>query len=214
MPTAEAARLAKPRTPKAPTCAPAGHRALVDRLPHLADAALRRSPLGLRPGLAPSGNGRRRSRQCRWARKITRRGVISPELSHCQVGIRQASCTDLLRGRARAPQHLAGAVEKWPRYLPGRPNSADAMRATGTDGKHVVQHVGPARQTACLRRTAYQWPVYGPSVCHLPDGSHFHITPPRPRTRVPNLEVELAWRLLLAGVSQGGGCGNNAPPPP
>ena len=44
---------------------------------------------------------------------------------------------------------LAGAVEMLPRFLPDRPDQSEALRATGTGGKHalqhLVQHVGPGR---------------------------------------------------------------------
>ena len=41
---------------------------------------------------------------------------------------------------------MASAAEKLPRFLQSKPDSqADVLRATGTDGKHVAQHVGPTR---------------------------------------------------------------------
>src|SRR5262249_28043816 len=38
----------------------------------------------------------------------------------------------------------AGAVEMLPRFLPDRPDQNEALRATGTDGKHAAQHVVPS----------------------------------------------------------------------
>ena len=72
---------------------------------------------------------------------ITSLGRAGVELRTAQELAGHSSPILTARYSHRRLHDLAGAVEMLPRFLPDRPDGNEALRATGTEGKHAVQHV-------------------------------------------------------------------------